>query len=153
MTSLQPTIVAVASGKGGVGKTIFSACLATLAAENSTERRVLLADMDFGVKGLTFLYASADYWLEHRVVSMADWLRNSAHRSKIFEDARRFNRITVIPADINFQSRIDWDSYLPEHSDVGEAIRSFVEVAPRKGFQLRDFRHWSRDKQYPFRTG
>ena len=63
MTSPQEiksrTVLAIASGKGGIGKSLLAACLRGIL---STEYKVLLVDMDLSVKGLTFLYGSADFW-------------------------------------------------------------------------------------------
>ena len=47
------TTIAVCSGKGGAGKTVFSSALATMLAERG--RKVLLVDADYSVAGLTYL--------------------------------------------------------------------------------------------------
>jgi flagellar biosynthesis protein FlhG len=49
----QPRIITVASGKGGVGKSCFSANIGTMLARNG--QRVLLVDGDFGLANLDIL--------------------------------------------------------------------------------------------------
>ncbi len=137
MTSNDTTVVAVASGKGGVGKTILTACLGTLASEDTPARKVLVADLDFGVKGLTFLYAPAEEWVRAPAVeSMLDVIKNPQTSSSALENARRFGTITVIPSDIGFDKKIDWDTYLPEQVDIQASLKRFVDCALQNGFQF-----------------
>lgn len=136
MTHLTTTITAVASGKGGVGKTLLAACLGTIANEHHAEiGKALLADFDFGVKGLTFLYGSAAYW-KACSGSMIDLLNGSKDPDEILAGAHAFNGLTVIPADIRFERKIDWDTYFPPYERMVAAIGVFVQAAKRQ-----DFRH------------
>ena len=133
MNFVLPTIIAVASGKGGVGKTLFSACLATLAAEQELhKRKVLLVDMDFGVKGLTFLYGSAQEWQESGSRSMIEVLDDPKMLREVFEKAQHFQGLTVIPSDIDFRKKIDWDSYFPEQNCIQYAIKKFINYATKE---------------------
>ena len=50
--------IAVCSGKGGAGKTVFSSALATMLTELG--HTVLLVDADYSVAGLTYLTGAAD---------------------------------------------------------------------------------------------
>ena len=51
-----PVFISVISGKGGTGKSLFTAVLGNcLAKEN---RKILLVDMDIHVRGLTILLSS-----------------------------------------------------------------------------------------------
>ncbi|WP_158925192.1 ParA family protein [Acidisphaera sp. S103] len=52
----KPLIIAVVSGKGGVGKTMLSVAIANELAQG---RKTLLLDLDFFNRGLTGLFASA----------------------------------------------------------------------------------------------
>lgn len=52
----RPLIIAVVSGKGGVGKTMLSVAIANELAQG---RKTLLLDLDFFNRGLTGLFASA----------------------------------------------------------------------------------------------
>ena len=54
----KPTIVAIASGKGGVGKSVVSANLALLLARQG--RRVTLLDLDLGGADAHLLFGFAD---------------------------------------------------------------------------------------------
>ena len=131
------SVAAVASGKGGVGKTVLTACLGTLAAEDRVvERKVLLADLDFGVKGLTFLYASADNWIESEVCSMIDVIEGKQTPSKVLGKARKIDKMHLIPSDIDFQRKVDWDTYLPKQEVIKEAISNFLSEAKSNGFNF-----------------
>lgn len=133
----RTTVVAIASGKGGVGKTILTACLGTLASEDTPERKVLVADLDFGVKGLTFLYAAAEEWVRAPVAgSMLDVINDPQLSSFALDNARCFGAITIVPADVGFDRKIDWDTYLPGQAEIRAALKRFVECALLKGFQF-----------------
>ena len=49
-------VIAVSSGKGGVGKSLISTCIARLLSNNGP---VMLIDTDNAAKGSTFLHGSA----------------------------------------------------------------------------------------------
>ena len=50
--------IAVCSGKGGAGKTVFASALATMLAELGA--KVVLVDADYSVAGLTYLTRESD---------------------------------------------------------------------------------------------
>lgn len=54
--------IAVCSGKGGAGKTVFTAALATMLAELG--KKVLLVDADYSVAGLTYLAGRTDGFVD-----------------------------------------------------------------------------------------
>ena len=151
MTSSKQTVIAITSGKGGVGKTLLAACLGTIVSEDSSkENQVLIADLDFGVKGLTFLYGSADEWQQSR--GMIDILRGKSP-NEVLETAKRVkiskppkflnfgktteeNFITIVPSDVNFKQSIQWDEYFPKHSDFKISIENFITAAHNHGFNF-----------------
>lgn len=115
--------IAIASGKGGMGKTVLAACLGTLASENGKD--VLLVDMDFGVKGLTFLFAAAEYW-DAKDGSMSDIFSMERTPAAVVDGAKRCNALKVVPSDVEFHRKIDWDSYFPNHERTEKLIETFL---------------------------
>lgn len=135
MRSETSKVVAVASGKGGVGKTLLSACLATIMNEDKRYReKTLLVDMDFGVKGLTFLVGSADYWEQHSG-SMIDVLSGTDPDS-VLQSAKDVNGIKFVPSDVDFTRQIDWDRYFQSYTKTKTNIEKFVEAALNTGFEF-----------------
>ncbi|MCY3701541.1 MAG: AAA family ATPase [Rhodospirillales bacterium] len=133
----KPTVTGVASGKGGVGKTLLAACMGTLLNEHlGLERhKVLLADLDFGVKGLTFLYASAGSWERSGSGCMIDVISRKEDPREIIQRANAFNRLVVVPAQIDFKRPISWDTYLPPFRNLAGSIGSFIDAAGEQGFE------------------
>lgn len=128
-------VTGVASGKGGVGKTLLASCLGTILNEVTACRgKVLLADLDFGVKGLTFLYGPAGSWKDCSG-SMADIIANRKKPEAVIEGANRFNELVVVPADANFNEKIDWDFHFPDYKRTVTSIGAFIETAKKKGFE------------------
>ena len=128
-------VVAIASGKGGVGKTLLAACLATIANEDERYNgKTLLVDMDFGVKGLTFLIGAAEFWKDHSG-TMLDVLSGRSP-SVVLENAKNIHGIRIIPSDTNFGQQINWDEYFPEYARSEEAIQDFLKKATDKGFNF-----------------
>ena len=135
MTAGKPFVTGVASGKGGVGKTLLAACMGTILNEIVGSRdKVLLADLDFGVKGLTFLYGSAASWKDCSG-SMADIVSRRDDSKKIIHGAKSFNDLVVIPAEVNFDRKINWDSYLPVYEFFVESIGTFIKAAGEQEFK------------------
>ena len=135
MTAGKPLVTGVASGKGGVGKTLLAACIGTILNETGGSRdKVLLADLDFGVKGLTFLYGSATSWKDCSG-SMADIVSRRDDSKKIIHGAKSFNGLVVVPAEVNFDRKINWNSYLPVYNDFVELIGTFIRAAGEQEFK------------------
>lgn len=134
-TNNSPEVVAIASGKGGVGKTLLAACLATIANHDKRYyRKTLLVDMDFGVKGLTFLIGAAESWKDHRG-TMLDVL-SGEEPSAVLENAKNVNGIRIIPSDTNFSQPINWDEYFPGYVQSEKAIQAFLKKAKERGFSF-----------------
>lgn len=133
----RPTITGVASGKGGVGKTLLAACMATLLNEHLglARKKVLLADLDFGVKGLTFLYASARSWRKSGSSSMLDLINRREDPKEIIQKVNAFNRLTVVPAQVDFRRPISWEKHLPPFKELVDLIGSFIKTAGNEGFE------------------
>ena len=132
MDTTAPKLLAVASGKGGVGKTLLAACLATIMNEQENYKgRTLLVDMDFGVKGLTFLAGNATYWEDH-TGCMVDVLEGKDSEA-VLTNAARIGDLRVIPSDIYFHRQIKWDEYFKRYSTLESTLRKFVLNASQKG--------------------
>ena len=151
MNSSKQTVIAITSGKGGVGKTLLAACLGTIVSEDtSRENQVLIADLDFGVKGLTFLYGSANEWQQSRgmidifrgeppdeVLEMAVKVKISKPLNIIYSGKPvKENFITIVPADVDFKQSIEWDEYFPKHSEIENLIENFISCAQNHGFNF-----------------
>ena len=65
------TITVITSGKGGVGKSVFTAGLGTVLAQKG--KRVLLADCDAGLRSLDFMLGLS----EHLVFDLADLVKGN----------------------------------------------------------------------------
>ena len=109
----------IASGKGGVGKTLFGTCLGTIATEQA-KWKVLLVDMDYRVKGLTFLYGGTEFW-KHSAGSTVDLLQRRKNSEEAITEAEIINGIAVVPAGVDFNKKIDWDLF---SSDIESSIFS-----------------------------
>lgn len=134
MISSPTPIVAIASGKGGVGKTLLATCLATIAQENQTsKKKVLLVDLDFSVKGLTFLFGTAREWKKCSG-SMIDIIHRKSPED-VLRNAKTFNGITVLPSDTNFSTKIDWNEYFPDYSDITESFEGLISFALKENFE------------------
>ena len=135
MSSIQPKVIAIASGKGGVGKTLLAACLGTIASEDRRKIKVLLADLDFSVKGLTFLYGRANDWKECSG-SMIEILNGKKTPEDVLKGVKIINDMTIIPADANFNTKIDRDTYIPDLAKITSSIGEFIESALGHKFNL-----------------
>ena len=133
----EQRVVAVASGKGGVGKTLLAACIATLASEDpSFCRKVLLVDMDLRVKGLTFLYGSVEDWRQVEG-NMTDIVAGNRDPSTVLNGAIKTGMgITLVPAETDFSRRIDWDNFLPSQGDLARSMEMFIDAAVKLEFDF-----------------
>lgn len=85
-------IILVASGKGGVGKTMFSANLGAKLAQKG--HKVVLIDMDFGLRNLDICMG-----LENRVVyDLSDVLSGMCRIKQALIKDRRFENLYLISA-------------------------------------------------------
>ena len=135
MDTTAPKLLAVASGKGGVGKTLLAACLATIMNEQEDYKdRTLLVDMDFGVKGLTFLVGDATYWEEH-AGCMVDVLEGKDSEA-VLTKAATIGTLRVIPSDIYFHRSIKWDEHFKRYSTLESTLRKFIRNASQMGIRF-----------------
>ena len=129
MTSDRPTILAVASGKGGVGKTLLASCLGSIINEQSQNiSKVMVVDVDIGVKGLTFLYGSAKFWNNYPG-GMIDILMGVMEAKDLLDNVSSFNGLVVIPAAVRFDSKICWDEIFSDQEDLARRIGQFIDYA------------------------
>ncbi|GBQ27013.1 cobyrinic acid ac-diamide synthase [Acetobacter estunensis NRIC 0472] len=93
-----PHVVAIASGKGGVGKTWFSITLAHALASNDTQQRILIVDCDFGLGNVDVqLGLHHKYDLTH-VLRREIPIEEAIVPVKLHNDgAHSTNRIDVLP--------------------------------------------------------
>ena len=134
MNSDRPTVTIIASGKGGVGKTLLAACLGSILQKHSeNEGRLLLADLDFGVKGLTFLYGAAGEW-KRCSGSMMDILKGRRPPEAVLQSVSRIGEVAVIPADIEFERKVDWNKYYPSLESMHISIERFLGEAKEQNF-------------------
>lgn len=135
MNSDRPTVTVIASGKGGVGKTLLAACLGSILQNNLKHQgQLLLADLDFGVKGLTFLYGAAGEW-KGCSGSMMDILWGRRPPESVLLSARTIGDVSVIPADIEFERKVDWDKYYPSLESMLTSIGRFLDEANDQRFE------------------
>ena len=134
MTSVRPKVVVVASGKGGVGKTLLAACLGAVASDTA-KWRVLLADVDFSVKGLTFLYGGPGDWTDCGG-GMIDVLHGNRSPKEAIAGAKRVNGVRIIPAVMSFDEKLHADLSDSERSRVVTLWGEFVASARDAGFDL-----------------
>lgn len=132
-------IVAVTSGKGGVGKTNISSNLAVLAARSG--QRVLILDADLGLANVEILYGiTPRYHLGHllagtvpvhevfsegphgiRVISASSGVHELTH----LDDAQKLRLITALD-----EYEDDFDLVLIDTSaGIGDAVRFFTAAA------------------------
>ena len=151
MNSIQQRVIAITSGKGGVGKTLLTACLGTILSEQlNLNGKVLLVDFDFGVKGLTFLYGSVEQWKDFK--SMSDFFKGTSP-SDILKHSRkvkisknpyaefkgissRDTYVTLIPSHLDFKKSIAWEDWFADSGNTGRNINNFIKVAQKSGFDI-----------------
>ncbi len=100
-------VIVISSGKGGVGKSLLASCLSKVLQEDF---KVLLVDMDLGVKGITFMYGAADAWEETRG-SIMDYLSGNLDADTIVTEAESREGQAIVPASTDFNKSVDWDNF------------------------------------------
>lgn len=112
--------IAVCSGKGGAGKTVFSSALATMLAELGS--KVLLVDADYSVAGLTYL-THMDASVEAKF-TLKTLLRGPIDISPLvplFDEAN----VAVIPARTQTISELDDEILRAPVEDILNRYREF----------------------------
>ena len=130
ITAAKPLILAVAGGKGGVGTSLLSACVATIAGESRPrERSVLLVDLDFDVRGLTFLCRPDDKW-DDDTRDMTGEMDGVQRPQDVVTDSATINNICFIPCSINNKWPTD-DTRNPFRSrmEIARTIKRILDVA------------------------
>ena len=151
-------IITLCSGKGGVGKTVLTTCLARI-IQQEEQSNVLLIDLDPSVQGLTLLTFQNKYELDHIPLSFADYLSggdavekdlfdalrkaitNDGHAGPLHALYRRLENIFVIPFSSESE-RPDWTQFARlDFEYVGEKLKrllTFAAEALNVGYILLD---------------
>ncbi len=114
------TIISIASGKGGVGKSVLAANLALLLARGG--RRVVLADLDVGGADSHILFG-----LLHPTATLTDFLE------------RRIERLDEVAQTVTFEPRL---RLLP---GTGDTLATANMAYARKKRLIRHFREMEAD--------
>lgn len=132
MNTLRPTVVVISSGKGGVGKTLLAICIATIMKE---ERKVLLVDMDLSVKGLTFLFGTAEEW-QVKSGSMIDFLSDKISARDVLQYVSEHPQMPIAPASTDFKVEVDWDKLLGQTKSYESKMKEFIDAAHEEGYDF-----------------
>ena len=114
--------IAIASGKGGVGKTTFAANLSVLAAE--ADRDVLLADFDLGLANLDVVFR----------LDPGETLRDVLRGTPVEQCVRRGPRgIRILPASSGHREMAQLAS-----DEVGQLLTQIGRIAPAPDVTILD---------------
>lgn len=138
--------ITLCSGKGGVGKTVLTACLARI-IQQEAHCNVLLLDLDPSVQGLTLLTFQNKYELDHIPFSLTDYLSGSESVETEFFDTlrkamagenpagslnalyRRLDNIFVVPFSTESE-RPDWMQFAQIDFDyVSDKLKRLLAFA------------------------
>ena len=150
--------ITLCSGKGGVGKTVLTACLARI-IQQEAHCNVLLLDLDPSVQGLTLLTFQNKYELDHVPFSLTDYLSGSeaveteffdtlrkamaeeSHAGSLNTLYRRLENIFVVPFSTESE-RPDWAQFAQIDfdyvSDKLKRLFSFAEESLNVGYIILD---------------
>ncbi|TPA68571.1 ParA family protein [Vibrio parahaemolyticus] len=124
----KPALINIVSGKGGTGKSLLSAVLARMVAQEGA--KVLLVDFDLFVRGLTHFYYL--FSKEKRVITsdstVADYygVSNQASIEKEGEiKPKRFYEVDVFPAVAEIDAQLD---YLNIETDTVKKTKHLLEL-------------------------
>lgn len=145
---MNPRVISVVSGKGGSGKTLFTAVLGRTLAEEG--QRVLLVDMDIFVRGLTVLLhrfrkASAATGTSTISDLLGIFDKESQKRGPVDGSNLaliRFGEADVAPAVSDVSAPLDYDdTALSEEHFCYERIQALIDqVSSRYDYILLDNR-------------
>ena len=113
------TVIVVSSGKGGVGKSIISSCMAQLL---SSAWRVMLIDTDNAAKGSTFLHGSVTEWKD-KSVSFNAYLNGTCEIEPTGSTGQLDFPYVFIPSDTNFEQPQRW----PDLDQVEAQLQLLIE--------------------------
>ena len=85
--AIEMEVIAISSGKGGVGKSLITACLGQVVNDGKMN---LLVDCDIAVKGLTFMHGDVDFWTDTKdryPGSFLDYVHGRYTAAEIIESA------------------------------------------------------------------
>ena len=150
--------ITLCSGKGGVGKTVLTTCLARI-IQQEEHCNVLLFDLDPSVQGLTLLTFQNKYELDHVPFSLTDYLSGGESVEKEFFDTlrkamageghsgalpalyRRVENVFVVPFSTESE-RPDWTQFAQiDFEYVGDKLKrllSFAAESLNVGYILLD---------------
>lgn len=130
---IKPTLINIVSGKGGTGKSLLSAVLARMVAQEGAS--VLLVDFDLFVRGLSHFYYL--FIREKRTITkkctVADFYGLNGDKASPNDDfaTERFYEVDILPAVSQIEAQLD---YLVIEKNTVEKTRHLLNILKKKEY-------------------